>query len=80
MPMERMTRDSSRRLTAPARLQIPPLLQDKVYTIHYKTANTYSKIKVINVTPKTVTIDANNRMAGENLTFTIKLDNLTKKQ
>ncbi|MGD0534360.1 MAG: FKBP-type peptidyl-prolyl cis-trans isomerase [Methanoregula sp.] len=52
----------------------------QLYTVHYKTANTYSTIKILNVTPKTVTFDANNRMAGENLTFTIKLDNLTKKQ
>jgi peptidylprolyl isomerase len=51
-----------------------------VYVIYDKVANTHSKITVINVTPKTVTIDANNPLAGQNLTFTIKLANLTKNQ
>jgi FKBP-type peptidyl-prolyl cis-trans isomerase 2 len=50
------------------------------YTVHDKIANTYSTIKILNVTPTTITWDANNRLAGENLTFTIKLDNLTKIQ
>jgi FKBP-type peptidyl-prolyl cis-trans isomerase 2 len=50
------------------------------YTVHDKIANTYSTIKILNVTSTTITWDANNRLAGENLTFTIKLDNLTKIQ
>ena len=52
----------------------------QLYTVHDKVANTYSTIKILNVTPTTITWDANNRLAGENLTFTIKLDNLTKMQ
>ena len=52
----------------------------QTYTVHDKVSNTYSSIKILNVTPTTITWDANNRLAGQNLTFTIKLDNLTKKQ
>ena len=48
------------------------------YIIHYKAANSYSKVTVINVTPKTVTLDANNPLAGQNLTFTIKMDKITR--
>jgi peptidylprolyl isomerase len=50
------------------------------YTVHDKVANTYSTIKILNVTPTVITWDANNRLAGQNLTFTIKLGNLTKMQ
>jgi peptidylprolyl isomerase len=52
----------------------------KIYTIHDKVSNTYSRITILNVTPTTITWDANNPLAGENLTFTIKLANLTKMQ
>jgi peptidylprolyl isomerase len=52
----------------------------QTYTIHDKISNTYTPITILNVTPTTITWDANNRMAGQNVTFTIKLDNLTKKQ
>ncbi|MDD1701850.1 MAG: FKBP-type peptidyl-prolyl cis-trans isomerase [Methanoregula sp.] len=48
------------------------------YTVHYKTTNTYSKIKILNVTPTTITWDANNPLAGQNLTFTLKIANITK--
>ena len=49
------------------------------YYIHDKTTNAYSRIKVLNVTNTTVTWDANNPLAGKNLTFTIKLATITKK-
>jgi peptidylprolyl isomerase len=48
------------------------------YTIHYGASDRTIKVWIINVTPKTVTWDANNPLAGYNLTYTIKLANLTK--
>ena len=48
------------------------------YTVYYKPINAYSTVKIINVTEKTITWDANNPLAGYNLTFTIKLANITK--
>ncbi|MFZ1128729.1 FKBP-type peptidyl-prolyl cis-trans isomerase [Methanoregula sp.] len=50
----------------------------QLYKIHYKTANTYSLIKILNVTPETVTWDANSPLAGQNLTFTITVVGITK--
>jgi peptidylprolyl isomerase len=50
----------------------------QLYRIHYKTANTYSLIKILNVTPETVTWDANNPLAGQNLTYTITLVGIRK--
>ena len=52
----------------------------KTYTVHDKVANTYSRIKILNVTPTSITWDANSPLAGQNLTFTITLANLTKMQ
>jgi peptidylprolyl isomerase len=37
-----------------------------------------STVKIINVTPSTVTVDANFDLAGQNLTFTIKLATIKK--
>jgi peptidylprolyl isomerase len=48
------------------------------YTIHYGASDRNIKVWIINVTPKTVTWDANNPLAGYNLTYTIKLANLTE--
>ena len=48
------------------------------YSIYYKTTNAYSTVKILNVTPTTITWDANNPLAGYNLTFTIQLANLTR--
>ncbi|MGA2160988.1 MAG: FKBP-type peptidyl-prolyl cis-trans isomerase [Methanoregula sp.] len=48
------------------------------YMVHYRATNSYSTVKVLNVTPKTITWDANNPLAGENLTFTIKLAGITR--
>ena len=52
----------------------------KTYTVHDKVSNTYSLIQILNVTPNTITWDANSPLAGQNLTFTITLANLTKLQ
>ncbi len=48
------------------------------YTVFYKPANSYSLVKVLNVTPTTITWDANNPLVGYNLTFTINLVNILK--
>jgi len=48
------------------------------YIVHDRFTNTNSQVTVTNVTPKTVTIDANSPLVGQNLTFTIKLVNITK--
>ncbi|MFA5253185.1 MAG: FKBP-type peptidyl-prolyl cis-trans isomerase [Methanoregula sp.] len=52
----------------------------QAYIIHDRVTNSNSRITVVNVTPETVTIDANNPLVGQNLTFTIKLVNITKVQ
>jgi FKBP-type peptidyl-prolyl cis-trans isomerase 2 len=43
------------------------------YSVRNPTDGTTSIIKVINVTEDTVTIDQNHMLAGENLTFMIRL-------
>ncbi|MGA2911886.1 MAG: FKBP-type peptidyl-prolyl cis-trans isomerase [Methanoregula sp.] len=48
------------------------------YTIHSKTDNTVSTIKILNVTPSTVTWDENSPLAGQNLTFTIQIVSVNK--
>ena len=48
------------------------------YTVYYKPANSYSTVKILNVTPTTITWDANNPLVGYNLTYTIKLANILK--
>ena len=42
------------------------------------TSGATSRVKVVNVTDSTVTIDANHMLAGENLTFTIRMLEITK--
>jgi FKBP-type peptidyl-prolyl cis-trans isomerase 2 len=37
-----------------------------------------NRVKILNVTPSTVTVDANFELAGQNLTFTIKLAAVNK--
>ncbi|MFZ1898789.1 FKBP-type peptidyl-prolyl cis-trans isomerase [Methanoregula sp.] len=53
-------------------------IEGQTYIVHDRATNTNSTIRILNVTPKTVTWDANNPLAGQNLTFTIKLANITK--
>ncbi len=47
------------------------------YEVYYRPINAYSQVKILNITPKTITWDANNPLAGQNLTFTIQLANIT---
>ncbi len=48
------------------------------YTIHSSVDNSNSVIRVLNVTPTTVTVDENSPLAGQNLTFTVRLVSLKK--
>ena len=53
-------------------------VEGQSYSIHDKKTNAYSIIKILNVTPTTVTWDANDPLAGLNFTFTIKLVKITR--
>jgi FKBP-type peptidyl-prolyl cis-trans isomerase 2 len=53
-------------------------VEGQLYEIHRKTDNTISVVKILNVTPTTVTWDENGLLAGQNLTFTIRLVGITK--
>jgi FKBP-type peptidyl-prolyl cis-trans isomerase 2 len=53
-------------------------VEGQLYTIHRKTDNAISVVKILNVTPTTVTWDENGLLAGQNLTFTIRLVGITK--
>lgn len=48
------------------------------YKISDPTTGKYSVVRILHVTPTTVTWDANNQLAGQNLRFTIKLAGLTR--
>jgi peptidylprolyl isomerase len=48
-------------------------------TITNKTDNSYSVVKILNVTPDSVTWDANDQLAGQNLTFMIQVTNIERK-
>jgi peptidylprolyl isomerase len=48
------------------------------FTIHDKETDTYSVVKILDVTQKTVTWDENNPLAGLNFVFTIKLIKITR--
>jgi len=48
------------------------------YTLHSSVDNSNSMIRVLNVTPTTVTVDENSPLAGQNLTFTVQLVSLKK--
>jgi peptidylprolyl isomerase len=48
------------------------------YTIHRKTDNATSMVRILNVTPSTVTWDENHPLAGQNLTFTVQIVSLNK--
>src|SRR5512137_771981 len=49
------------------------LTEGAMLTYRNPAANTMSMVKILNVTPDTVTVDGNNPLAGEPLTFTIQL-------
>jgi peptidylprolyl isomerase len=48
-------------------------VEGQSYRINNRQANTYSIIRILNVTPTTVTWDTNDPRAGLNFTFTIRL-------
>jgi peptidylprolyl isomerase len=53
-------------------------VEGQTYYIHDRTTNAISVVKILNVTPITVTWDANDPLAGQNFTFTIKLVKISR--
>ena len=53
-------------------------VEGKYYAIHDRTTNAVSAVKILKVTPTTVTWDANDPLADLNFTFTIKLVKITR--
>jgi peptidylprolyl isomerase len=49
------------------------LTEGAMLTYRNPSTNTMSRVKILNVTPDTVTVDGNSPLAGEPLTFTIQL-------
>jgi peptidylprolyl isomerase len=52
--------------------------EGQYYNIHSEANNSDVRIRVLNVTPTTLTIDTNAPLAGQNLTFTVQLVSLKK--
>jgi peptidylprolyl isomerase len=52
--------------------------EGQYYSIHSEADNSDVRIRVLNVTPTTLTIDTNAPLAGQNLTFTVQLVSLKK--
>ena len=50
----------------------------KYFSIHNKETDSYSFVRILDVTPTTVTWDGNNPLAGMNFTFTLKLVKITR--
>jgi peptidylprolyl isomerase len=48
------------------------------FTVHSKTNNAISMIRILNVTRSTVTWDENSPLAGQNLTFTVQIVSVNK--
>jgi peptidylprolyl isomerase len=48
------------------------------FTIHRNTDNATSVVRILDVTPSTVTWDENNPLAGQNLTFTVQIVHLNR--
>jgi peptidylprolyl isomerase len=53
-------------------------LVGEYYTIRRTTDGAVSMVKIINVTPTTITWDENNALVGENLTFTLRLVSINR--
>ena len=53
-------------------------VEGQSYSIHDRTTNAISIVRILNVTPTTVTWDANDPLADLNFTFTIKLVRITR--
>jgi len=54
-----------------------PVVGEHLLFTDPETGATY-RVKIVNVTPSAITVDANYDLAGQNLTFTIKLATITK--
>jgi peptidylprolyl isomerase len=50
----------------------------EIFSIHDRTTDAYSAVRILKVTPTTVTWDANSPLAGLNFTFTIKLAGISR--
>jgi peptidylprolyl isomerase len=53
-------------------------IEGQYFTIHRRTDNAISMVRILNVTPSTVTWDENHPLAGQNLTFTVQVVSLDK--
>jgi peptidylprolyl isomerase len=53
-------------------------IEGNYFTIHRKTDNAISMVRILNITPSTVTWDENHPLAGQNLTFTVQVVALKK--
>jgi len=55
------------------------LLAGQFYSVRRTTDGTITQVKIINVTPSSITLDGNHELAGKNLTFSIRLVSINKK-
>ncbi len=53
-------------------------IEGQYFSIHRKTDNAMSMVRILNITPSTVTWDENHPLAGQNLTFTVQIVGLNK--
>jgi FKBP-type peptidyl-prolyl cis-trans isomerase 2 len=53
-------------------------IEGSYFTIHRKTDNAISMVRILKVTPSTVTWDENHPLAGQNLTFTVQVASVNK--
>jgi peptidylprolyl isomerase len=52
--------------------------EGQLFTIRRKTDNAISMVRILNITPSTVTWDENHPLAGQNLMFTVQVVSLNK--
>jgi peptidylprolyl isomerase len=52
--------------------------EGQLFTIRRKTDNAISMVRILNITPSTVTWDENHPLAGQNLLFTVQIVSLNK--
>jgi peptidylprolyl isomerase len=53
-------------------------IEGQYFTVHRKTDNAISMVRILNITPSTVTWDENHPLAGQNLTVTVQVVSLNK--
>jgi len=53
-------------------------IEGQYFTIHRKTDNALSMVRILNITPSAVTWDENHPLAGQNLTFTVQIVSVNK--